>query len=701
MSTIRIPTIRSTRPPIPHEPGAILPIKMFVGHTNQVSSIAFLNNGTRIISGSRDVTVRTWDVEQAEETELPRLAHDFEVESMAVTSDKRTLICGLHVTGKCQIVSWDLVRRKVKWKTEVNKGMDGWCVALSPDGRLLAGRCREQHKLYPDDPKSDWAHRVMLLDVESGRQAREPLENREHIQCLVFSPDGTRLAMGSFQGKVRVFDVATGETALGPFTAHRMTVLTLAFTHDGQQIITTSYDYTVRVWNSTTGEELGNAMVGHRDAIWQIVLSADGRRLASVSGDRTVRVWDMRTRQQLGGPLQPRRPTQLCCVVWSPDDRSVVAGDCVGDIHLWTAPPLAFEDSGDVTAPAPNAPPTPRSHADSLSSSILNLPAGASPTPPQSPSPELNSEPGEDDNWEYYTNDSDSFDSVLDLPADGSQPAQRRKRRRRRRVAPTRPPFSLPAPLVPNVAAPPVVIEPSHRQPPPVVIDPPHRPLPPQLDQAPNPPARTTPAADVPTSRAGASRRLWTLSRWTRRKPGKNRDESQPVPVDPSSAPNSLETHRGSPSRHREVHSSPEGTAPKSKPTPTILTRLRALVRSGPRRRSQKQNTTSNMENVEMRPPRGRNPPPRTRTRRQSAVVDVATCKMDQRLAASSNKWTDEIDWLDYICFCMCCPWNKRASDSDSERSRGRRDVNAAGTGSGSDSGSEVVELAFDPNNTY
>ncbi|KAH7908237.1 quinon protein alcohol dehydrogenase-like superfamily [Hygrophoropsis aurantiaca] len=620
-------------------------VKVFKGHTNLISSVAYLEDGKLIISGSADGTIRIWNVANGNQ-EGESMAHFLRVQSIATSPDEKRL-----VSGGGGMTLWALESRTVVWKTET---VYCWRAAFSPDGQLIAASNGKD---------------IVLLEAESGKPIKEPLQFGEEVWCLAFSRDGTRLAAGSVGGKVQVFDAVTGETTVGPFTAHKIAVGSVMFTLDEQQFITASWDKSIRVWDSADGREVGEPML-HEDYIRQIALSPDGRQIASASEDQTVRVWDLSERRQIGEPLQGQGKPSFTSVAWSPNGRSVVAGDDRGDIHMWSISSL--KDSVDVTAPAlvtSNSARTPRSRTDSLSSSILNLPAGSSPTPPQSP--QLNTDPAEDI-WEYSSNE--SFDSVLDLPADGTRPAQRR-RRRRRRAAP-----------VASTSSPPIQASVPPRHSPP-------------LDQASSPPAQTTPAAhveaDAPASRVGALGRLWkrrrTLPRWTRRRPRKNRDEphgNRPVQPDPA------------PPRPASPHS--ELAADHADATPKPRTISRFLTRS----RRQPPNDTLGPENIEMRPPpgqqrRNRNASARTRPRRQpqSEVVNVAAGRLDQRLAASSNKWTDKIDWLDYICFCMCCPWNKVISESDSERPQGNGP--GSGSSSGSSSSSHSSLRRFNPNDCY
>ncbi|KAH7906204.1 quinon protein alcohol dehydrogenase-like superfamily [Hygrophoropsis aurantiaca] len=418
------------------------PTKVFLGHPAPVTSVAYFNDGKRIISGSRDKTIRIWNVE-TQKQEGDSMMHDFVVKGnrVALSPDERALVSAMG-----GMVLWDLESRTVIWKRDPSYVLEFMhCVAYSPNGKLIA---------------AGHSHGIELLDAKTGQLFQdplhfctgEPIRNGEWPDSLAFSPDGMRVAEGSHHGKVQVFDVATGELVVKPFDA--LATSPLIFTPDGQQIITASSGGYIRVWDAATGQQVSDPIPAHKEQINDLALNADGRRIASASIDGTVRVWDLATRRQIGDSLQTQHKESLWSAAWSPDGRSIIAGELGpgSNIHLWDIPP--FDDvSAQVPVLAKGSPPLPLdtatslSRSSSLSSSILNSPAG--PAPPQSPEP--NTGPDEDPNWEYSTNE--SFNSLLDLNADGTQPTRRRKRRRRRRAPATStspPPTPTPAIAQPN-----------------------------------------------------------------------------------------------------------------------------------------------------------------------------------------------------------------------------------------------------------
>ena len=74
----------------------------------------------------------------------------------------------------------------------------------------------------------------------------------------------------------------------------------VAFSPDGHRLASGSADNTVRMWNADTGQPIGDPLTGHTNTVYSVAFSPDGHRLASASGDKTVRLWDADTGQPLG-----------------------------------------------------------------------------------------------------------------------------------------------------------------------------------------------------------------------------------------------------------------------------------------------------------------------------------------------------------------------------------------------------------------
>ena len=75
---------------------------------------------------------------------------------------------------------------------------------------------------------------------------------------------------------------------------HSREVQSVAFSPDGSKLASGSVDKTVQVWNMMTGQA-EQILEGHSGRIQSVAFSPDGSKLASGSYDKTVRVWNMMT----------------------------------------------------------------------------------------------------------------------------------------------------------------------------------------------------------------------------------------------------------------------------------------------------------------------------------------------------------------------------------------------------------------------
>src|SRR6266540_2645043 len=79
---------------------------------------------------------------------------------------------------------------------------------------------------------------------------------------------------------------------------HNDTVYSVAFSPDGKRLATGSFDSTVKLWDAATGQET-LTLKGHVNGVCSVAFSADGRWLATGSDDRTVKLWDAATGKEL------------------------------------------------------------------------------------------------------------------------------------------------------------------------------------------------------------------------------------------------------------------------------------------------------------------------------------------------------------------------------------------------------------------
>jgi WD40 repeat protein len=103
----------------------------------------------------------------------------------------------------------------------------------------------------------------------------------------------------------------------------------------GRRAISGSHDHTLKVWDlSKAGLEGGQeprTLEGHSGRVWAVAVYDGGRRAISASADHTLKVWDLGAGVSLA-TFRGDSGFRTCAV--APDDRTVVAGDQGGQVHI-------------------------------------------------------------------------------------------------------------------------------------------------------------------------------------------------------------------------------------------------------------------------------------------------------------------------------------------------------------------------------
>jgi len=66
----------------------------------------------------------------------------------------------------------------------------------------------------------------------------------------------------------------------------------VTFSPDGKRIASGSLDNTICLWDAETGLQLGSPLTGHTNFVTSVAFSPDGKRVVSGSYDNTIHMWD-------------------------------------------------------------------------------------------------------------------------------------------------------------------------------------------------------------------------------------------------------------------------------------------------------------------------------------------------------------------------------------------------------------------------
>ena len=101
---------------------------------------------------------------------------------------------------------------------------------------------------------------LKIWDVATGRQIMTTRLSDVYFIRIRFRPDGKRLDFVGLQSPlcvpaVRGLDAETGSNVLPPLGEHTLDVQDGVFSPDGKRLATGSLDKTVRMWDLATGQE--------------------------------------------------------------------------------------------------------------------------------------------------------------------------------------------------------------------------------------------------------------------------------------------------------------------------------------------------------------------------------------------------------------------------------------------------------------
>ncbi|KAF6525555.1 hypothetical protein HZS61_011350 [Fusarium oxysporum f. sp. conglutinans] len=192
-------------------------------------------------------------------------------------------------------------------------------VAFSADGQRVASGSSDET--------------VKIWDAVTGACVQTLEGHDDSVTSVAFSADGQRVASGSSDETVKIWDAATG-ACVQTLEGHHNSVDSVAFSADSQQVASGSSDETVKIWDAATGACV-QTLEGHHSSVDSVAFSADSQQVVSGSGDKTVKIWDTAT----GACMQTLKGhgAWVNSVVFSADGQRVASGSSDETVKIWDA----------------------------------------------------------------------------------------------------------------------------------------------------------------------------------------------------------------------------------------------------------------------------------------------------------------------------------------------------------------------------
>ncbi len=213
-----------------------------------INAMQFSPDGTLLAVGN-DIGIWLYDVKTGKEISLfPGIC-----ESLAFSSDGRFLANGGFGKRRGnELQLWEITTRKKVSLTSAPRSATA--LHFSEDGKTLVS-------------VDSWGATISRLDIETGKKNVTHLEEQPDslghiIEVYAFTHD--KVAGGKRDGKIRLWDTATGKKLI-TLSGHAVEnqeplpdthVLALAFSPDGTRLASGSTDTTVRLWDTINDEPI-------------------------------------------------------------------------------------------------------------------------------------------------------------------------------------------------------------------------------------------------------------------------------------------------------------------------------------------------------------------------------------------------------------------------------------------------------------
>lgn len=164
-----------------------------------------------------------------------------------------------------------------------------------------------------------WIALKPVMDAQWGPCLQTLEGHEDSILSIACSADGQRLATGSMDKAVKIWDYVTGECLL-TLKGHRRWVRSVVFSTDCQKVVSASDDGTVKIWDIKLGNCLQTSEFNTQLRLPWVSLSLNGKLAAEFSDKRNLVIWDLAD-----------TPSRILSV---PAIR--LSGDAIRDVGDWT-----------------------------------------------------------------------------------------------------------------------------------------------------------------------------------------------------------------------------------------------------------------------------------------------------------------------------------------------------------------------------
>lgn len=264
-----------------HDSETLKEVKLIEGHSNTVYSVKFMDDDSKLVSCSRDTTIRIWDFNSGKEIWQTTTGGRGLADVSVSPDGKLIAYCSWYlkqngVNGFIHL--YNLAKKEKIWETDFNTH-PLVVIRFSPDGKKFG--------------VGSWEQQVAVWNLDDLDKPKifdfNDVTTYSAVDDIAFSPDGKLIAAATKNTTPRVWEIESGKL-IAELRGHQKPVYSIAYSHDGTNIYTSGDDAVIMIWDAATGKRIAK-IFGHDDKVHSISFSPNGKNFITASNDKSLRKW--------------------------------------------------------------------------------------------------------------------------------------------------------------------------------------------------------------------------------------------------------------------------------------------------------------------------------------------------------------------------------------------------------------------------
>jgi len=210
-----------------------------------------------------------------------------------------------------------------------------YSVALTKDSRLAACGRANQVFIY------DLATRQLLSRLSDDSLSKKDTAQRDipahtsMVHSVAFSPDGERMATGSFR-EVKIWRQEIGKSSARKPSPELGATLS-ALSADGKQMVSTDTSGSIHLVNTASGAILKTSASLETGLVKSISLSLDSTKVATLSESGILSVWNLQDGKRLA---RQEGLAGITTLNWNLDAKALITGGDDKIVRIWNLPEI-------------------------------------------------------------------------------------------------------------------------------------------------------------------------------------------------------------------------------------------------------------------------------------------------------------------------------------------------------------------------